>query len=175
LRYLVRDQEVEGSNPFAPTTKTLSLTDLRICRASVLHEIRSARSAINVRGRLSLRKVEAESHFLSPLLSVLYVFDYLSPVACAHVRVLMSHPIVNQDLAAFRPEQHRFPKSAESIEGNASSSHPLEDCRQTITKKLSGESESVLNGGRPAGSKGREIWRRRWDWSPASLRNFHQY
>src|ERR1700688_881253 len=49
----------------------LSLTDLRICRASVLHEIRSARSAINVRGRLSLRKVEAESHFLSPLLSVL--------------------------------------------------------------------------------------------------------
>jgi hypothetical protein len=115
-----------------------SLTDLRICRASVLHEIRSARSAINVRGRLSLRKVEAESHFLSPLLSVLYVFDYLSPVACAHVRVLMSHPIVNQDLAAFRPEQHRFPKSAESIEANASSSHPLEDCRETVTEKTFG-------------------------------------
>jgi len=50
----------------------------------------------------------------------------------------MSHPIVNQDLAAFRPEQHRFPKSAESIEANASSSHPLEDCRQTVTEKTFG-------------------------------------
>jgi hypothetical protein len=50
----------------------------------------------------------------------------------------MSHPIVNQDLAAFRPEQHRFPKSAEGIEANASSSHPLEDCRQTITEKTFG-------------------------------------
>src|ERR1700676_1088603 len=54
---------------------TLSLNDLRICRASVLHEICSARSANYVRGRLSLRKIEVESHFVSPLLSVLYVFD----------------------------------------------------------------------------------------------------
>src|ERR1700688_2142236 len=51
FKYLVRDQEVEGSNPFAPTTKTLSLNELRICRASVLHEICSARSANRVRGR----------------------------------------------------------------------------------------------------------------------------
>jgi hypothetical protein len=50
----------------------------------------------------------------------------------------MSHPIVNQDLATFRPEQHRFPKSAESIEANASSSHPLEDCRQPVTKEAFG-------------------------------------
>jgi hypothetical protein len=50
----------------------------------------------------------------------------------------MSHPIVNQDLAALRPEQHRFPKPAECIEANASSSHPLEDRRQTATEKTFG-------------------------------------
>ena len=32
----VRDQEVEGSNPFAPTTISLSLNHLRICSTSLL-------------------------------------------------------------------------------------------------------------------------------------------
>src|ERR1700722_4457361 len=38
----------------------------------VLHEICNSRSSNHVCGRLSLRNVEAESHFLSPLLSAFY-------------------------------------------------------------------------------------------------------
>src|ERR1700688_314059 len=56
--------------------RSLSLNDLHIWRARVLHEICNARSSNHVRRRLSLRKIEAESHFLSPLLSAFYVSSH---------------------------------------------------------------------------------------------------
>jgi hypothetical protein len=37
LHLVVRDQEVEGSNPFAPTTFLFPLLHLRICDANVLY------------------------------------------------------------------------------------------------------------------------------------------
>src|SRR6202043_902982 len=62
-----------GSGPGGRRFKSFrpdhSLNDLRIWRARVLHEICNSRSSNHVCGRLSLRNVEAESHFLSLLLS----------------------------------------------------------------------------------------------------------
>jgi hypothetical protein len=52
LARLVRDQEVEGSNPFAPTTFPFPLIYLRVCDANVFYRICSARSAISLCGRL---------------------------------------------------------------------------------------------------------------------------
>ena len=49
LARLVRDQEVEGSNPFAPTIYPFPLLYLRICDANVFYRICSARSATKSR------------------------------------------------------------------------------------------------------------------------------
>jgi len=79
--------------------------------------------------------IESQSHFFSPLFAVFHILNQLLSIAGAHVRVLVPHPIINQDLSAIRPEQHRFAEPAERIEANVGPSHPPKDCRQTVPEK----------------------------------------
>jgi hypothetical protein len=74
LVFIVRDQEVEGSNPFAPTIYLFPLLHLRICNANVFYRICSPRSATKSRLRIrNLRHHEAESHSFPPFLSELHI------------------------------------------------------------------------------------------------------
>src|SRR5271163_1629494 len=152
LARLVRDQEVEGSNPFAPTTFPFLLMHLRNCYANVSYRICSARSAINVCERLRrlrlrrLRKLEAESYLFCPLLPVLHVLKKLASVSCAHIGIFVPHPKINQDLATFRSEQHGFTESAERSETDTSPSHPFEDFLQAVTVEALGRKHLFASG-----------------------------
>src|SRR5580700_6661518 len=67
LARLVRDQEVEGSNPFAPTIYPFPLWYLRICGTDLFLRICSARSATKPRLRIrNFRHNEAESQQVLP-------------------------------------------------------------------------------------------------------------
>jgi len=84
--------QIHSPRPLFP----FPLIYLRTCVANLLDGICSARRATNAPLRLrDLRQLETESHFFRPLLAVIHVLDKLFPVACAHVRVFVTHPIIN--------------------------------------------------------------------------------
>jgi hypothetical protein len=85
LARLVRDQEVEGSNPFAPTTFSLIFIGLLIMPLLPPKFV----------AQITMWKLKTESNSFYLVLPVANIFHQLLAIAASHAGVRVPHPVVN--------------------------------------------------------------------------------